>query len=148
MTQLSVMENPGSFAASQGTPRDRMISDLARVLRAIRPLASGVSGLTTDGREVRVEHARGAVVEWIVLRAIICMASEMDPELVLERNARLAFATIVLANGFYWLRVALPVDSAELANPRDVIALVADGAASLAPRPVLASSIAFDHYAI
>ena len=37
----------------------------------------------------------------------------MDPELVLERNATLAFATLLLMQGAYWLRVAVPFDSSD-----------------------------------
>jgi len=124
----------------------RSPSDVARVagLVALRELPDGVSVLVR-GREVRIERAFGLTVPWIVLRTPIC--DELDPASVLERNARLAFATIVLAGGVYWLRVALPGDSAELADPARAIALLVDAAVSLVPRYVGHPSAAFDHYA-
>jgi hypothetical protein len=129
--------------------RDRVVGELSCVLDRVRALPDGgVSGRLVGGREVRIERVRGAAVEWIVLRTPICNANEMDVELVLERNARLALATIVLAGGVYWLRIALPVDSAELANPRRAVALVVDGAESLAPHIVTISSDVFSHYAL
>lgn len=123
------------------------MSELAGSLRAIQRLPDGVSGFAADGRELRIEHSRGVEVDWIVIRAVICGQGDMDPQLVLERNGRLALAAIVLAHGTYWLRVALPLDSAELADPRRAIELVRDGAASLAPSCQPTDSPAFAHYA-
>jgi hypothetical protein len=126
--------------------RDHVFGELARGLTRVRALPDGgVSGLA-GGREVRIERVRGAAVDWIVVRAEICNADEMDVELVLERNARLAFATIVLAAGVYWLRFAAPIDSAELSHR--AIALVAEGAQSLAPRVVAIHSDVFAHHAM
>jgi hypothetical protein len=102
-----------------------------------------------QGRDVRIEQVPGLAVVWIVLRMRICSGFDMDPELVLERNARLAFASIALSEGSYWLRVALPSDSAALADPQQVIALVVDAARSLVPRceVVTGAASVFDHYA-
>ena len=135
------------LTATRITKRERALADLVSMLHAVRVLPGGVSGLAADGREVRIEHAVGVEVDWIVLRAEICVAADLDPELVLERNARLAFATIVLANGVYWLRMAIPLDSAELCDPRRTVALVTDGARSLAPHRPVTTSSAFDYYA-
>ncbi len=146
MTQPSTEATEG-LTGSDAAARDRIVAELAGELGAVRWLPGGVSGLAEDGREVRIEHTRGVTVEWIVLRAEICAGYEMDSELVLERNARLAFAAIVLANGVYWLRVALPLDSAELADPRRALALVTEGAGSLAPRRPVTRGPAFDYYA-
>lgn len=122
------------------------LGDIARLagLDGVRALPDGISGLAR-GREVRIEQAPGLRVPWIVLRTPIC--DELDPASVLERNARLAFATIVLARGVYWLRVALPADSDELADPARMVALLVDAAASLQPRNIACSLAAFDHYA-
>lgn len=130
--------------------RDRIVAELAKGLRNVRKLSDGFTGRTAQGRELQVVCARGLAVDWIVLRTPICEAYELDLAQVAERNARLAFATIVLADNTYWLRVALPCDSVELADPERLIALVINAAGSLVARrePALDISTVFDHYTI
>ncbi len=112
------------------------------------PRGDGLVGVTAEGHEVRIEYTRGIAATWVVLCAPICRRDQIDPELALERNARLALATIAIADGVYWLRVAVPLDSAELSDPRQLFALLIDAARSLDPRrtgePI--TSTAFDHY--
>lgn len=103
-----------------------------------------------DGRPVFVEQVHGSSGDWIVMRAKICAAHEMDPALVLERNGRLAFAVMVLVKGVYWLRVAIPIDSGELNDPTQLVDFLVDAARSLSPyRPVTSFAHAtetFQHY--
>jgi hypothetical protein len=122
-----------------------VVRRLASVLRDLRELPDGCAGRAHD-REVRVEHTRGIAVDWIVLRSPICAAIELDARKVVERHARLAFATIVLADGLYWLRVSVPSDSAELADPTRLIGLLVEAAGSLAPNRIGPTHL-FDHYA-
>jgi hypothetical protein len=105
---------------------------VASVLRDVRQLPDGCVG-RAYGREVTVEHAPGIAVDWIVLRSPICAAIELDLDDAIERQARLAFASIVLVDGVYWLRVSVPSDSAELVDPGWMLGLVVEAAASLAP---------------
>jgi hypothetical protein len=111
---------------------------------------SGFAATTSEGYPLLVERAPGNVVEWLVVRVPVCKQSEMDAELVLERNGTLAFATLLLMQGAYWLRVAVPFDSAELADPPRLVALCVDAARSLNPnrvQPVAGASAIFAHYA-
>ncbi len=122
---------------------------LEKTVQVTREDRRGFLGTTVEGIEVLVEHSRGATVDWLVLRTPICAQKEMDPELVLERNARLAFAAMVLSNGTYWLRVAVPFDSGELADLARLVALLIDGARSLWPNrlaPQPCAGDVFQHY--
>jgi hypothetical protein len=111
---------------------------------------SGFAAATSDGYPLLIEHAPGHTIEWLVVRVPVCKQGEMDPELVLERNGTLAFATLLLMQGAYWLRVAVPFDSVELADPARLVAMCVDAARSLNPnrvQPVAGASAIFAHYA-
>ncbi len=125
-------------------------SVLEGVLRITAERPRGFAAATPDGYPLLVEHAAGNTVEWLVVRVPICKQDEMDPQLVLERNGTLAFATLLLMQGAYWLRVAVPFDSAELGDPPRLITLCVDAAKSLSPHrvePVAGASAIFSHYA-
>jgi len=112
--------------------------------------ASIRAALHAGGPDVVVERARGSAAEWVVIRTRICAESDMEPSLVLERNGRLAFAVMVLLQGSYWLRVSIPLDSTELDDPQQLVALLIDAAGSLSPIRMIAASFAsdaFQHYA-
>lgn len=132
---------------SESTPAaSALFAELARCLESPRPLPNGISGML-HGRAVQAERIPGAIVDWVVLRATVCAAAEMDPHLVLERNARLAFGALALAGGEYWLRIALPADTAELADPAHVIDLLVAAADSLVPHHTPSSdSASFAHW--
>jgi hypothetical protein len=120
------------------------------VLRVTAERPRGFAGATAEGYPLLVEHAAGNTVEWLVVRVPICKQDEMDPQLVLERNGTLAFATLLLMQGAYWLRVAVPFDSAELSDPPRLITLCVDAAKSLSPHrvePAAGASAIFSHYA-
>lgn len=109
----------------------------------------GFAGTTSDGYPFLVEHAPGSAVPWLVVRVPVCKQNEMDPVLVLERNGMLAFATLLLMQGAYWLRVAVPFDSGELGSPIDLVDLCIDAARSLNPNRVEAvesASAIFKHW--
>jgi hypothetical protein len=125
---------------------ERVFAELARVVRDLRTLPDGISG-QLNGRPVQAQRIAGATVEWVVLRTAVCAAAELDLALVLERNARLAFAALALSNGVYWVRIALPGDSAELADPARVIAMLVEAAESLVPRQEISNGAAFAHWA-
>ncbi len=123
-------------------------AELAEGLQISREEAGWFRCTTIEGHHVLVEHTHGSAVDWLVMRTRICAQNEMDPELVLERNGTLAFAVMVLMKGTYWLRVAIPFDSMELANPKQLVSFLVEGARSLAPHSaaVPASSDQFGHY--
>lgn len=124
--------------------------ELAETLEITGERTLGFAAKTREGFPLLVEHAPGTAVEWLVVRAPVCKQSEMDPELVLERNGTLAFATLLLMQGAYWLRVAVPFDSAELRDPSLLVAQCIDAARSLAPNRtevVAGASAIFAHYA-
>ncbi len=122
-------------------------AELAAVLTISHRPPHGIIGTTSDGCEVRVERARGIAGEWFVVCAPICRRDELDPELVLERNARLAFATIAATENTYWLRVAVPLDSAEGTPVGRLVSLLVEAARSLAPgHKGLPPTTVFDHY--
>ncbi len=108
-------------------------TDLLRVLRLVDEHAADFTGVTEAGHEVVVEHRMGTDMDWVVLRSPICAQGEMDPAQVLERSGRMAFATLVLVRGIYWLRVALPCDSVELRDLAKLVGLLTEGARSLWP---------------
>jgi hypothetical protein len=127
---------------------------LRRALEAVLTVTgerpSGFAATTQDGYPLLVEHAAGSAVQWLVVRVPVCKQSEMDAELVLERNGTLAFATLLLMQGAYWLRVAVPFDSCELSDPPRLVALCVDAARSLNPnrvQPAAGASAIFAHYA-
>jgi hypothetical protein len=109
-------------------------TELARELTLSDELPRGFAATTRDGQRVLVESARGAATDWLVLRVHVCAEDALDAKQVLERNGKLAFAALVLWQGAYWLRVAVPFDSSELRAPTTLIALCIDAAQSLAPR--------------
>ncbi len=108
-------------------------SDLTSVLQVEAEEPGGFVGRTSGGEQVVVEFSRGLAIEWLVLRTPICAQGEMDSELVLERNGQLAFSVIVLVNGLYWLRLAMPFDSVELRDVKVLVALLVQAARSVWP---------------
>jgi hypothetical protein len=130
------------------TVRRGLVEGGSLVLTAERP--RGFAAKTAEGYPLLVEHAPGHRVDWVVVRVPVCKQAEMDPELVLERNGTLAFATLLLMQGAYWLRVAVPFDSSELDNPAELVSLCIDAARSLNPHRgevVTGASDIFSHYA-
>jgi hypothetical protein len=123
---------------------------LEGVLTVTSERPSGFAATTSEGYPLLIEHAPGSAVPWLVVRVPVCKQTEMDAELVLERNGTLAFATLLLMQGAYWLRVAVPFDSVELSDPPRLVALCVDAARSLNPnrvQPVAGASAIFSHYA-
>jgi hypothetical protein len=111
--------------------------------------SNGFAGKSGEGYPFLVEQAAGSAVPWLVVRVPVCKQTEMDPVLVLERNGTLAFATLLLMQGAYWLRVAVPFDSAELGSSLDLVNLCIDAAKSLNPNRVEAvesASAIFKHW--
>ncbi len=107
----------------------------------------GFLGKTTEGiRSTGRARARFRDVEWLVLRTPICAQQDMDPELVLERNGRLAFAVMLLSQGTYWLRVAVAVPApAELCcDPARLVVQLVEGARSLWPYRIAPQACAGD----
>lgn len=125
---------------------ERLFAELARVLLDVRTLPDGILG-RLNGRPVQAQRIAGATVEWVVLRCAVCAEVDLALPLVLERNARLAFAALALANGVYWVRIALPCDSAELADPARAIAMLVEAAETLVPRQAVSDGAAFAHWA-
>ncbi len=111
---------------------------------------SGFVGTTDDGRQVIVDLRSGTDVEWVVLRTPICAQEDLDPVLVLERNSQMAFVAMVLMQGMYWLRHAVPFDSLDVRQPGALVALLVDAAHALGPHytaatPDLINKL-FSHY--
>ncbi len=133
---------------AQTWPRLRTAFEAVHTITAER--SRGFSATTAEGQPLMIEHAPGSAVDWLVIRVPVCKQGEMDPVLVLERNGTLAFATLLLMKGAYWLRVAVPFDSVELGDPIKLLTLCIDAARSLAPNrvePVDGASTIFAHYA-
>ena len=118
------------------TPSTDWLSLRSLLRLHVRVTSEHVQGLvatTARGDLVRVDLTAGAHCAWIVVRAVICSALDMDPQLSLERNGTLAFAAVVLLDGYYLLRVAVPIDSVETRAPVELIGLVVAAAQSLCP---------------
>jgi hypothetical protein len=127
-------------------------SALARGLVVTGTRADGFTARTPDGCPVNVDYTQGQEVPWLVLRVPICEQHEMDSERVLERNGTLGFTTLVLMQGAYWLRLAVPFDSVELSDPLRLVGRCLEAARLLSPTRVApcVASIApahFSHYA-
>jgi hypothetical protein len=102
-----------------------------------------------DGQRLTVELAQGMRGDWLVLAASICSVERMDGMLTLERSARLALSSLVAAGGQYWLRMAVPLDSAELGDVGELASLCLSAARSLSPAGATAAMVCpemFTHY--
>jgi hypothetical protein len=129
-----------------------LCATLTRELIVTGTRPDGFSARTRDGQPVHVDQTRGQVVPWLVVRVPLCEQREMDPEKVLERNGTLGFTTIVLLQGAYWLRVAVPFDSVELREPARLVGLFLVAArllsrARVEPAAVARAPLHFAHYA-
>ena len=122
--------------------------ELARTLTITESSPRRLAATTPDGCPVRIAITRG-VVDWLVVEAWICRQADVDPVGILARNAELVFATVVLRDDDCWLRVAVPLDSVEVADPARVIALAISAARSMSPvrvAPMVGARDAFSHY--
>ncbi len=111
-----------------------LVEELAAVLEIRRSAPGAFIGSTADGQRVHGQYRPGDTVGWVALRTPICGQGDMDPTRTLERNHRLAFAVMELADGHYWLRTSLPLDSSELDHPGRLVGGLVEAAETLRPR--------------
>jgi hypothetical protein len=142
----------GAAAWRGGWDWDGLRAAFAPGLMVTSTRADGFSARTAEGVPVHVDQTRGQVVPWLVLRVPVCEQHELDPERVLERNGTLGFTTLVLLQGGYWLRLALPFDSVELRDPLHLVGLCLEAARLLSPARVepatgARAQVHFAHYA-
>ncbi len=119
---------------------------LERSLDIVAERRNGLDGRTRDGRKLTVDVLRGHRSEWLVLRTPVCPEGELDPKRVLEENAKLVFAVLVLHEREYFLRFEVPLDSAEAGDLEELLALFLDAAATVQTGDGSRRAGVFAHY--
>lgn len=87
-----------------------------------------------EGRVMVIDRARILDDTWLVLRTPVCNEADLDPRAVHERNGILAVAAMVVENGRYLFRVAVPLKATDAGALDRLIALSFDAAERLRPQ--------------
>jgi hypothetical protein len=112
---------------------------------------AGWIAITPSGQRLSARVGRGREIDWLVVSATVCRVHEMDALQALERGAQLAFATFVVWDDEFWLRVEIPLDSREVGDVGEAARLCLAAARSLSPvhaqaATALEASRLYDHY--